>query len=138
MKKQKHKIRRNGKLHYPPHLLAVALLIALFFEGMIFGVATSNGKMPGVDVLDMTEDIIATKTAFTELFQPVFITVKGINIFYHLSAIEMNKLLEPNIIDHGARMIVNIDMFFRSASNEMAKILDLSEQIGLVPVAHAY
>jgi hypothetical protein len=132
MKKQKTKRSRSKvrrilyKDSYPAVGLALALIAIVFLEGMMFGVTTGADLAKGVEILDMSESVKRAASDLAMLAEPLVDSYSAVDQFYLMASAEVMNLLEDNIVTQSARLIHDVNEFYRIASSEMAGALDLS------------
>lgn len=127
MKKVKTKktVKRSKK--YPSHYLAVALLLSLVVEGIVFGSATPAGWRDAGKLLDMSGEVSQTVTDTAEFFQPIAYTVSAISQFYSLATDQMMILLDlSQSFSEAAIVYEGVGEFYQQASTQMAGLLDAS------------
>lgn len=136
-KTQKTKRHKIFRATFPSRMLAVVLFGVVFFEGMLFGVATAENVWQGAQVLDLSASFAQTKTDLAWAAAPMILVVKGVDSFYKQASLETAILLNDNIVEHSAEMILSINKFYKTASRELAFALDMSD-LYITPEANAY
>jgi hypothetical protein len=135
MKKTKTKSKGRKKKSalfsnsYPAHVLAIVLMAVMFVEGMMFGIASAKDLSVGLEVLDVSDAVVTTKSDLAWLAEPLVVTFNGVDRFYAMASEVVMSLLEDNIVDNATIAVEDINKFYKIASNEMTQTLDLSNSV---------
>ncbi len=114
------------KNSYPAYALVMILVIIVFFEGAMFGVAGAQDIKSGLAIMDMSQSFLRTQKDLASLAQPLVDTVASVNTFYEMSAHEVINLLQNNIVEGTISAVQDVQEFYRAASNQLAAVLDFS------------
>lgn len=116
---------------YSAFYLAVILASVLLLEGILLGGATSSTWLKSLEVLDVTSGLEQMADSVAVVVEPMMEQYKSVETFYHLAAEEMIVLLEnesdPLMLVHG------INDFYTLATVEMEKLLDMSDSLAYWP-----